>query len=387
MITKKGNFRKLPLKKYYKKLCKCSVFLESLKVFSYICTFYKVSNEQQFKKISMNVKKIMMCAASLAAGLALLSACGGDEPVITPKLDVTPATVNATSAGGASTVTVTANVAWTAVSDSSWATVSDKTDIGFMINVAANRTAEARTATVTVSGDGVSKTVTVAQADIKLSLTPTVVNVAAGGGTKIIAVTPDVDWTVESNQPWANVASNSSNDTVIVTVDANDAAERSATITVSAGGKTATATVVQAGKAVKPELWQPLIIPPTYSKTGMFLDISADATGESWAGGWYLHDYITYDLTVAEAGTVVVTSTEGDLLFRAFTDKEAATPAPDKTGGQQGDPNMTFTAVPDTHYYVIIISYKYWESGQKEEGYLAEDIEVGFEISLTTLSD
>jgi uncharacterized protein (TIGR02145 family) len=143
------------------------------------------------------------------------------------------------------------------------------------------------------------------------------------------------------------------------------------------------AALEQGPETGKPAMWQPIAVPPTYSKTGMYLDISADATAETWASKWFLHDYITYELTIASAGTVTMRATKDRFVFRAFTDKETAT-AVSRNGGDGDD--MTFPAVAGK-YYLVIVSYAYWASLNGGGEYLENDIEVGFEISFIPSGD
>jgi uncharacterized protein (TIGR02145 family) len=262
----------------------------------------------------MKLKQFMMCAASLTAGLALVSACGGDDPVEPAKLDVSPATITATADGGVSTITVDANITWTAVSDDAdWAEVTDKTDKSFVIDVAPNTDEAERTATVTVSGGDLSKTVTVKQAgkgvnEILLKVTPASADVAAAGGTSSFTIESNGAWAATSNQPWATVspASGSDNGTITVTSAVSTEAARTATIAVKAGDKTVNVTVKQASGVPPLDLSFFTEVNLPYTKAGKFSD---DAVKVELCDHWETKEngVLAYKVTVITASTLTIT--------------------------------------------------------------------------------
>lgn len=110
---------------------------------------------------------------SLLCGLfaiAAISACNQEEPVVNPSLDVSKTSAAVEAEGGEVTVEVTSNVEWTAKADQDWVTVSPASGNGsekavaVKLNVEPNEAEEARTATVTISAEKLSKTVKVTQA-------------------------------------------------------------------------------------------------------------------------------------------------------------------------------------------------------------------------------
>ena len=112
--------------------------------------------------------KTMLCGLLVFAAAA---ACTPqDEPVVTPKLDVSGSSVTLTATGAEGTFTVTSNQKWTASADASWVVVTpasgDASDKAVTVKVTAedNTATEARTATVTVKAGDLSKTVSVSQA-------------------------------------------------------------------------------------------------------------------------------------------------------------------------------------------------------------------------------
>ncbi|MDR3236083.1 MAG: BACON domain-containing protein, partial [Prevotellaceae bacterium] len=267
----------------------------------------------------MRLKKIILCAASLTAGLALVSACGGDDPAEAEYLKVSPNSVTATADGGASTITVDANVAWTIVGDdaldplTTWFTVSEKTKTSFVIDVEPNTEATARTATVILSGGGLTATVSISQAgkgvsEVLLKVTPASADVAAAGDTSTFTVESNSDWTATSNASWAMVSpTGGSNDgAVFVKSDANHGLARTATIAVKAGDKTVNISVKQQAMV---ELANVL-----YTKAGTYTDDATTACGGSEVTDYVRDEYTSavlgYKVTLTKPGVLKVTDLE-----------------------------------------------------------------------------
>jgi hypothetical protein len=177
-------------------------------------------------------------------------------PAVTPTIVVNPTTqsVGGTAQSGL-TVDVTANVAWTAVSSQVFVTITGGAPGSgngtITYSVAAN-TGVARTATITVSGGGaIPATLTINQGTLTLSVNPTTQNVSAAGQVGFMAVvTSNTMWTATSNQAFVAITNGSSgtgNGVITFSVDPNNDAPRTATITVTGGGANATLTVNQSG--------------------------------------------------------------------------------------------------------------------------------------------
>ncbi|MCE1168766.1 MAG: T9SS type A sorting domain-containing protein [Sphingobacteriia bacterium] len=161
----------------------------------------------------------------------------------TSSLSVTPSTQNVTSPLGTTSFTVTSNIAWTAVSDQTWCTVTPSgTNNGtIQANYLENTSTTPRTANITVSGVGVAPvTVSVVQAGVSLALavTPANQNVPYTTGSTNFTVTSNVNWTAISNSTWCTVTpSGTGNGTLTANYTENtDPAQRIANITVSAPG-------------------------------------------------------------------------------------------------------------------------------------------------------
>ena len=127
-----------------------------------------------------------------------------------PTLSVTPPNQNVTSPAGSTQFTVTTTVAWTAVSNQTWCTVTPSgAGNGYIIaNYTDNTTGSQRIANVTVTAAGISPvTVTVTQSPIAptLSVSPPNQNVTSPAGSTQFTVTTTVAWTAVSNQTWCTV--------------------------------------------------------------------------------------------------------------------------------------------------------------------------------------
>jgi len=175
----------------------------------------------------------------------------------TPTLTLSAATGSAAAAAGSATVGVTANISWTAVSNAtSWCTVTPaKGANNGTLNVAytANTTTTSRSATITVSGSGLTRTYVLTQTGNTptLTLSAATGSVASTAGTTSVGVTANISWTAVSNATsWCTVtpASGANNGTINVVYTANTTStSRSATITVSGSGLTRTYVLTQTG--------------------------------------------------------------------------------------------------------------------------------------------
>jgi hypothetical protein len=161
-------------------------------------------------------------------------------------LNVAPDTLFFTAAAESKNIAVTANIPWTAVSDTAWAVVfpaSDANDGVASVAVEAN-TGSARTATVTIAGGSLSRTVVIAQAAYIAPPTPTLtvstgaLHFPAEAYMQQITVASNANWTATCNAMWVTIApaAGSGDSTVSITVAFNVSDERTATITFTGGG-------------------------------------------------------------------------------------------------------------------------------------------------------
>ena len=162
-------------------------------------------------------------------------------PVDNPVLTVSTTRLDFSAAGGDNTFTISSNVSWTVSSDQAWCTASPQSGSNngtITVNATANPESYSRTATLTITGNSITRKITVTQdqkaLDYTLTVDPTSLQFGAGEETQSITVTSNDSWTVESSQSWCklSVSSGSSNGTVNVTVTENTTSStRSAVIT------------------------------------------------------------------------------------------------------------------------------------------------------------
>ena len=165
-------------------------------------------------------------------------------------------------AAGGKELAVTANVSWTAKASASWLTVKTASGKGngkIVYNVAANTGRSSRSAGITVSGGGLTRTFVVSQsgkdsgggtATLTLGSSSRSFT-AAAADSKELAVTANVPWTAKSSVSWLAVKTSSGkgNGKIIYNVAANTGSStRTGTITVTGGGLVRSFTVAQAGK-------------------------------------------------------------------------------------------------------------------------------------------
>jgi hypothetical protein len=172
-------------------------------------------------------------------------------------LTLSQTTFNVAAPAGSANVTVTANVNWTLNENSTWINVapaSGSSNGSFTISYDENLTTQSRSATITVSGNGIAnQTITVTQAGATAILTvdPTSLSLPSTAGNGSVNVTSNTTWTVTDDATWLNIAptSGSGNGTLNITFDANATlANRTATITISGNGTpNRTISVTQAG--------------------------------------------------------------------------------------------------------------------------------------------
>lgn len=204
-------------------------------------------------------------------------------------LNVTPASQSVAAASGSTTFNVNSNVTWSVSDNQAWLTVSPTSGANGGIitaNFSANSTTNSRTATITVTGGGLTKTVTVVQAGSvpnTLVVTPATQSVAAAGGSTTLSVSSNVTWAATDNQSWLTLspASGVNNGTITATFSANtSSSNRTATITVTGGGFTRTATIVQGGASASTLVLSPATQNVTASAGNTTFNVSSNVT---WA--------------------------------------------------------------------------------------------------------
>jgi hypothetical protein len=175
-----------------------------------------------------------------------------------PTLTVAPSNQNVPATpAGSTTFAVTTTIAWTAVSNQTWCTVTPSgTGNGTIVaNYTVNALTTSRVANITVTISGapaVIVTVTQAGAAPTLTVSPPNQNVPAITGSTSFTVTSNSSWTVLSDQTWCTVTtSGSGNGTITANYTDNpNTFTRVANVTTTVTGLSPViVTVTQAGAA------------------------------------------------------------------------------------------------------------------------------------------
>ena len=176
-------------------------------------------------------------------------------PDTDPYLTVNPSSLSFGYSGGSDSFTISSNVSWTVTSSATWCTVSPSSGSNngtVTVKASENTSTADRTATITVTGGGITKTISVTQghkdSDPYLTVNKSSLSFDYSGGSSTFTITSNVSWTVTSSATWCTLSpsSGSSNGTVTVKASENTTtADRTATITVTGGGITRTIFVTQ----------------------------------------------------------------------------------------------------------------------------------------------
>jgi len=184
---------------------------------------------------------------------SLINHSFSEPPYLT--VSSTSETVTATTGVVSGSINITSNIQWTAQSNQTWLTfTSNSTVTGNGIldyKCSDNTSTSSRTATITVSGSGVSSqtiSVTQAGANSYLTVNPTSLNFNAISGSANASVSTNVsNWNVTDNVNWITVTKSGNNINITYQVNTSTSS-RNAIITVSASGVSSqTISVTQAG--------------------------------------------------------------------------------------------------------------------------------------------
>lgn len=183
----------------------------------------------------------------------------------TAQLSIPLSTIEFNETTNAQSIDITSNTEWTINSDESWVTFSPlQPTIGngaLTINTLQNTSIDTRTATLTITGNGLApQLITINQAgtDTLITLTKTELLFTDATNSDTIIITSNSPWTATSSDSWLLISplSGIGNDTIIVSVEPNTSIEgRTATITINADVNAIikdeyfqTITVTQSGK-------------------------------------------------------------------------------------------------------------------------------------------
>ena len=211
------------------------------------------------KNYYWNLQSIIMMVTMLSFGFM---SCGGDGEKDTPpavSLSVTPTDINLVSnAGAQGSFTITCTGDWVVTCSESWISLSSTsgTGPGAIIVTASteNPNNSERTATITVKAGDETKYVTAKQAApdiLVLSGLDAPFDAQAGSIQTALELTITCNgaWTIEGKPEWLDISALTGSGTSTIKVWANSTnnstSERSATLTVKTGNKSASKTVTQ----------------------------------------------------------------------------------------------------------------------------------------------
>ncbi|HPN34010.1 MAG TPA: BACON domain-containing carbohydrate-binding protein [bacterium] len=125
-------------------------------------------------------------------------------------LTATPLELFFTSGVGSKKIAISTNVAWSVFAADSWITVSPSSGASqdtVAVTVSANPSGSRRTGTVTLSGGGVIRTISVTQErSLFFSLSPDILNFEAGAGSRTIIISANVNWSVSGQPEWVAIS-------------------------------------------------------------------------------------------------------------------------------------------------------------------------------------
>ncbi len=178
---------------------------------------------------------------------------------VNPYLTVNETSLNLGSeANSQNSFTISSNVSWTISDNQAWLTTNYTSGIGNQTVIVtatnANPSTSSRSATVTISGSGFTRTLSVTQQGVNpyLTVNETSLNLGSEANSQnSFTISSNVSWTISDNQAWliTDYASGTGNQTVTMTAtSANPStSSRSATVTITGSGFTRTLTVTQQG--------------------------------------------------------------------------------------------------------------------------------------------
>lgn len=158
-------------------------------------------------------------------------------------LSVSPTSLSFDGIASSSTLSISSNAEYTVSSNQNWCTVNGKT-----VSVSENATGADRTATITVATKtgNVSKTVSVSQKKITLSISQTSFQFDGPSNNGSFTVNADgiSSWSVTSDKEWCTVSKSGNNVNFTVSQN-NSGSERTAQLTVTFPGTKGTVTIKQ----------------------------------------------------------------------------------------------------------------------------------------------
>ena len=177
-----------------------------------------------------------------------------------PFLSVSPSSLTFPASGGEQMFTISSSTDWTVSCDNLWLTMkptSGSNNSSITVSVDSHNTNQ-RTAIIHIKGKGVQeKTVSVTQEEYIPDPELTAIiddpsNIPASGGTRVITITSNTDWTISSDASWltlpTGISPGSGNRTFTITIPSHTStSNRSATLTITGSGIVQTINIVQNG--------------------------------------------------------------------------------------------------------------------------------------------
>ena len=187
----------------------------------------------------------------IVSGLMCLNGCQEED-----SLEISTKTLDFQFTGENKSFLIESNIGWTVNSDAAWLTISPNSGSNngnVTVTTAANDLTTKRTATITISGGSIIRTINVTQGEFiaSLNVSTTSLTFPSSGGQNSFNIASNVSWTIEkSTATWLTISPTfgSKDSTITVTTTANDSSsDRTATITITAGGTMQTINVTQEG--------------------------------------------------------------------------------------------------------------------------------------------
>ena len=148
---------------------------------------------------------------------------------------------------------IVSNVSWSLSGLPSWLTANTTSGTGdgvVVLTATDNNTGSQRTATLEVTGSGLTRQSFITQSEIQISVNPTSQNTGVFGGVTTIDLFCNSDWVMQSKPSWVSVTPTSGvgNESVTINVQPNNTgANRSGTVVFSASGVLAEYEINQLG--------------------------------------------------------------------------------------------------------------------------------------------
>lgn len=199
-------------------------------------------------------------SASPRTAILTLSGCGITKTITLTQegvfLNASPMTMNLPAGVNTQTVVVSSNcISWTITASEGWISPQIANGSGsqsVMFSFSPNSGGFPRTATLTLSGCDLEKTISIIQAAATMTLNPTVINIPAGGGSQSVSVGGNCPaWTIIASENWVTpgIINGSGSESLVYTFTSNNStSSRFATLILSGCGNPATVQINQAGQ-------------------------------------------------------------------------------------------------------------------------------------------